>query len=408
MLRRVRKWDRRRRGRAAIGWGLLTFVVAIVGQTIGFDSRAELYDVEYASRLELLKSQISTNPTSRLLLVVGSSRTAMGFAPEQLPVLRDAAGTDVLPFNFSHIGGGPTLNLMEVSRLLADGVRPRWVFLELMPAFLSHDSMPFVTANMAARDMRVLNNCVSWHRIYGDYAMRRLGMSSRYTGELIQAVAPILTQDPWSTAPFLLPLGGWACLSEDVTPTEREVYTTTTRNNYYGYLQRFNIAPLADGATRSLLNRLRKEGVQVALILMPEGTKMRGWYPPSTTERFHRYCAALSHDYDVPIVDAQIWLTDGDLRDEHHALKRGAATFTTRLGREVLRPYLATGDTSWAARFDSASGSTAYNTPRTPDSSSTQMPESSCSSGSLVSPLPPTPPPIGSARKAPISATSAR
>ncbi len=55
----------------------------------------------------------------------------------------------------------------------------------------------------------------------------------------------------------------------------------------------------------------------------------------------------------MPVVDARGWLTDADLYDDHHPLRRGAVEFTRRLGRDVIAPLVATGDTSWAARLDS-------------------------------------------------------
>src|SRR3954454_9843704 len=139
MRRRRDQFDPGRRGRAAVGWGLLAFLVAAAAQAAAFDSRPDLYDVEYGARLDLVRARLAEAPGRPLLVAVGSSRLVMAFAPEQLPPVPTADGPDALPFNFGHVGAGPIQNLMDVSRMLADGVRPRWLFLEMMPAFVAHE-----------------------------------------------------------------------------------------------------------------------------------------------------------------------------------------------------------------------------------------------------------------------------
>jgi hypothetical protein len=407
MHRRRNQSDPRRHGRAAIVWGLVVYFAAIIAQAAGFDSRPELYDIEYATRLALLRTRIAEAPDRPLLLVIGSSRTCMGFAPEQLPPLTDASGAKVLPFNFGHVGAGPLMNLMDVSRMLADGIRPRWVFVEMMPTFVSHEGMAFISLHTAARDLRVLRDYMQWHRLYGDYALRRLWQAPRYSGELMRAVAPDLAPDPPTTSSKLLPLGGCTYLKDDVTPADRERSTELARKNLQGFLQKFQVSPWADGATRTLLTRLRAEGIQTGLLLMPEGTILKSWYPPGAETQLNHYCAAVSRAYGAPVVDARTWLADDEMADQHHALKRGAAAFTARLGREVFRPYVTTGDTSWAARLDGAVEPVAYNG-LTPTQLFSAPLEASCSSGSPPSPSPPILPPTGSDKRPTTSATSAR
>src|SRR4051812_40711862 len=92
-----------------------------------------LYDSEYAVRLRTLRARVAEAPGRPLLLLVGSSRTEMNFLPEVLPPLHTASGETPLVFNFSHLGAGPVMNLLEVRRLLRDGVRPGWLVLEAMP-----------------------------------------------------------------------------------------------------------------------------------------------------------------------------------------------------------------------------------------------------------------------------------
>ncbi len=352
MLRRRHPLDPRRRGRAAVGWGLFAFLAAVAAQAAGFDARPDLYDAEYAARLALARARLAEAPGRPLLVAVGSSRLVMAFAPERLPPLPAAGGADVVPFNFGHVGAGPIQNLMDVSRMLADGVRPRWLFLELMPAFLCHEGQVFISEHTAARDFPVLHGYMKWRHLYGDYAWRRLALAPQYAGEFVRRVAPGVVPPPVGAAP-LLPLGGCTYLKDEISAAERARLTGVARVHLYPYLQNFRVPPEADGATRALLTRLRAEGVQPVLVLMPEGSIIRSWYGPGARAAFDDYCAAVSREFDVPVVDARGWLTDADLYDDHHPLRRGAVEFTRRLGRDVIAPLVATGDTSWAARLDS-------------------------------------------------------
>jgi hypothetical protein len=342
------------RARAAVRWGVAVYFAAVAGLTAAFDCHPELYDFEYGTRLTLLRARQAETPDRPLLLVVGSSRTVMAFAPEQMPPMRTADGTEVLPFNFGHFGAGPIHNLMDVSRMFADGVRPRWVFLELMPTFVAHEGMQFLACHTAARDFPVMHGYMRWHRLYGDYAMRRLSLAPKFPGEWLRTIAPDLALSPISRGTALLPLGGCTFLKDEVTPDEKARQVETTRSCLQSYLGTFEVSPQADAATRHLLNRLRAEGILTVLLLTPEGSLIRTWYRPGGRQRLDRYCADLSREFDVPVVDAREWLADADMTDFHHTLRRGAEAFTARLGREVIAPFVATGDTSWAARLGDA------------------------------------------------------
>jgi hypothetical protein len=238
---------------------------------------------------------------------------------------------------------------MDVSRMLADGVRPRWLFLEVMPAFVAHEGQAFIAEHTAARDFAVLHGHMRWHRLYGDYALRRLALAPKFTGELLRRVSPDLCPPPTEAAP-LLPLGGCTYLKDDMAAADRARLIEVAHVHLHEYLGNFRVPPQADSATRALLTRLRAEGVHTVLVLMPEGSAIKSWYGPGARATFDHYCAAVSREYGVPVVDARDWLTDAELYDGHHPLRRGAAEFTRRLGRDVIAPYLATGDTSWAAR----------------------------------------------------------
>src|SRR5262245_4077574 len=84
------------RGRRALGWGLILFLLGQLALALFVEwGHPEIIDPEYGRRLQLLRERRAEAPGRPLVLVLGSSRTAMGFRPEALPPL--LAGTHGAP-----------------------------------------------------------------------------------------------------------------------------------------------------------------------------------------------------------------------------------------------------------------------------------------------------------------------
>jgi hypothetical protein len=77
----------------------------------------------------------------------------------------------------------------------------------------------------------------------------------------------------------------------------------------------------------------------VVLVVTPESSVFRSWYPPEAVAAMQRLLAQLHDTWGVPIIDAREWLPDKDFSDGHHPLPDGAEAFTLRLIEEV-RPML--------------------------------------------------------------------
>jgi hypothetical protein len=337
---------RRRSPGAALAWALLFVVGAQLALSLAVElGWPGLYDEEFALRLEALRRRRAEGPERPLLLVMGSSRSQANFRPEGLPELRDAAGRRVLPFNFAHLGAGPVMNLMEFQRLRRAGVRPSWLVLEVMPPCLSNEPPSMITECLTAGDLPLLHRYVDRGKLYGRFLRSRLtlGHSRRY--DLLRRFAP-----DWATPeaddeppPIRLgPLGGdagWMVKSR-VSADEVRRYTERTRDAYRPPLQRFAIQESATRAYRELLGQCRADGVRAALLLNPEGSDFRSWYPPDALRQVEGWCAGLSQEYGVPVIDARRWLPDAAFLDSHHVLRDGAEAFTRRLGEEALRPLV--------------------------------------------------------------------
>ncbi len=83
------------------------------------------------------------------------------------------------------------------------------------------------------------------------------------------------------------------------------------------------IDPRSDAALRELLEECRTRGIKVALMIMPEPSVTRGWYPPPARALIRAYLGRFHREYQVPIIDTRDWVPDEDFVDTCHMGARG-------------------------------------------------------------------------------------
>jgi hypothetical protein len=336
-------WRRQpRSAKAALAWSLVCLAALHVGIHVYLERcHPEAYDPEFAARFGLLRSRIAEAPDRPLLLVVGSSRLVTDFRPERLPDLEVGEREKLLTFNFSHTGAGPLINLMEIRRLLRQGVRPRWLVVEVLPSMLATSGRSTAANLAAADDLPFLFTHMPRWKGLGSYLHVRFMPSPRHYLAAAKEHGPA-----WAFAPSdpelaeLGPLGGSTPLKTEATPENVRRCTEEVRAQYYPGLQNFQISDVADQSLRELIELCRLEKIELVLVLTPESSEFRGWYPQSTEQMVQGYCEELRRRCAVSVIDARAWLPDEDFLDSHHALPHGAEIFTLRLGREVLEPLI--------------------------------------------------------------------
>jgi hypothetical protein len=322
------------RARRALGWGLGCYVLC----QLAFST--VLYDPEYEWRLDTLKARVAEDPKRPLLLVIGSSRTQMGFSAEMLPPVQTTAGQAVLSFNFSHPAAGPVMNLMNLRRLLREGIHPDWLVLEMMPAFLAGEGFDCLTADLGAQDLPVLAHYVSPWMLYGKYALARLATDHRPQLDFLRRHGPAwLLGERQGPERGHGPLGGFVA-NTSIDPGERARRIDLMHAQYAETLREYELSPAGDRATRALLDLCRWQHLPTVLLLMPESSAFRSWYSDRARATVARYLDGLVKDFDVPLLDARTWVADEDFSDGHHLLRGGQAAFSTRLEREVLQPLV--------------------------------------------------------------------
>jgi hypothetical protein len=298
----------------------------------------EFFDVKYGCRLTQLRSQLAHAPGRRLVVILGSSRAEQGFRPG---LLRPRPGDPVV-FNLARGGSSPLLQLVTLRRLLADGVRPDCVFLEIFPPSLVEPDTGATLPKVTLRDFPVMSRFPVSRDTYADFVRDRVLLWPTYRSSFLTRCAPdwLSPRGGWLERLWDLRGGEWQAISDGATPQERRERTADARRRYCRKLQNLHVAGGADHGLRGLLDLCREQGIGVVLFLMPESTEFRGWYPPPARERLSTYLASLRREYAVSLVDARGWLPDEDFWDGHHLLRDGAATFTRRFATEVVVPLI--------------------------------------------------------------------
>jgi hypothetical protein len=348
-------------------WGIASFVVgqAALAVTIEFQ-RPELRDPEYGYKLLRLRQRLAEEPDAPLVLMLGSSRVSVGFCPEALPPLQSGDDPAPVVFNFGLTAAGPVMELLCLKRLLADGIRPTGVIIEVMPPLLNQEQpdarwSDWIDVRRVARtDLELL------HRYGGDSPdpvrswwearllpchAHRFGLLSRYAPNLVPWES---RQDSWGN----VDRSGWLPYPRPmVTPEEYRRGILKAHREYIVRILTFRVSERADRALRELLELCRDEGIASCLLCMPESWEFRFFYPPVVRQRIDSYLDRLSEQYQVPRLDTRDWIADEGFSDGHHLLASGAVAFTRRLGEEALPRLLKLGGAAPRRRASEETGS---------------------------------------------------
>jgi hypothetical protein len=330
---------------AALGYGLLFFACLQLALALALERRqSRLRDPEFAARLPRLRQRLAERPGAPLVLVLGSSRTLLGFRPAALPPLRDPGDREPVVFNASLLGAGPFLELLCLRHLLAAGVRPDWVVVEYWPpAEMTELARGVPPERLAWGDLAVLARYGDAPgRLYWDWASARLVPFRTYQADLLRRYAPAGLPAAARRDDRVYPTDGfgWSPCTIGTTRAEQRRLHTEALAGCGPFLRAFHPSPVAGRALRDLLGTCRRERVGVVLLYMPEAAAFRDSYPPAVRAELDGYLRRLGRDCGVAVVDARDWSADEDFADGVHLLPGGAAAFTARFGRQVLRPVL--------------------------------------------------------------------
>ncbi|MGH7169001.1 MAG: hypothetical protein ACRELG_01820 [Gemmataceae bacterium] len=330
-----RSGTRRRRSscwRLVLTWGLAWIAVGQASVVAFLEWRhPEFLDPKYGCRMIALRALREEHKDHPLLLALGSSRAEQGFRPSLL-------ANDPLFYNLARGGSSPLLYLLTLRRMLADGIRPNTLLVEIFPPALVEDEESAVIYKPTLRDLPLLRRYPISGRTWAFWLQDRLLLWYKYRSGFLAWAAPtwLPPQARWGEHLWDYRGGEWRAIGEYVSYQERRRLTDDAHRRYAHSLNHFRIVADADRALRELLDICRSQRIGVVLFLMPEAREFRGWYPSEARRQLSDYLTALRQEHGVPLIDARSWIEDYEFSDGHHLLSRGAAAFTRRFAGEVL------------------------------------------------------------------------
>jgi hypothetical protein len=333
-----------KQGWAVFCWALVFFGAAQLLLAGAMERwRPEWRDREYGRKAAQLRQCLADHPGRPLALMLGSSRTVYAFRPEEFHPLHSPSGERYVGFNFGVAAAGPVKECVCLQSLLDDGIRPDLVLVEVLPPMLNEPGPGrFCEENwihvpgLAASEVRQAQAYSNRPGRMGRAWLRsRLVPWHAHRERILDGWHRPL--EPGRTRPLdRMDAFGWIPAEwEAVSPQKRREETDFARQQYAPCFADFSLGEGPARAVRDLVDRCRADGIGVALVLMPEGSEFRSWYPPSMLHAVDGFLAELQQAQGVPLLDARTWVKDADFWDSHHLLPAGATAFSRRLAREL-------------------------------------------------------------------------
>jgi hypothetical protein len=350
-----RTLSRRTNATAALLVGLVIALSAQLGLTVAIHTdHLPLRDPVYTDKLVLLRTRPGFSPAPvggerpLALLFLGSSRSLDGIDAGAVGTgLTARLEHPVEAFNFAHAGVGPVMNAVYLRRLLADGVQLDRVVIEVHPALLAADGPPpegawFAVARLRPDELPLVQRLGfslaappghgyrGWLVPWYEY---RVPLIDRYATQLTVFPFPVMSRQLCDENGF------YRCRT--VGPIERARLLELTRQQYAGFLAGYRPGGCGVAGLRDMLEVCRARNIRAALLLTPESSEFRNWYPEPGRAQIRPALDELAREFSCPLFDCREWLPDELIGDGHHLTGPGADAFTTRLTGEALAPWLA-------------------------------------------------------------------
>jgi hypothetical protein len=336
--------NRRQRRRAAclsVLLGFCAYALLHIGFFVHLDKGSVRFrDPEFSRRLQALHKRRAEQPQAKLVLVLGSSRVAMGVRPGTLE--KDES---LLLFNMSLAGSGPIMELLAFRRTIAAGLVPDAVLIEYWPAFLRENGPYHEDARL---DPARLNSLDSWivecyfrpeHQANVDKQWRDRKLQPWYSHRksLMNQIAPAWLPYGQRSEAIWEKIDDWGWLPgrEAVTPEQAASAFQSAGTYYRPLFEQYEVSPDADRALRELIQDCRSRDIPLSLLYLPESAGFLAMMPPMAKQLATEHLKQLRQELNLPMIDARGWVRDEHLPDGFHLTQIGAEQLTQKLRLEV-------------------------------------------------------------------------
>ncbi len=327
------------------------------------DGRLDWADPEYGTTVRHLEQRKREAPERPTVVMLGTSRAKNAFAADRLSEPVEGDQNTPLVLNASVFSAHPFHFQLVLRRLIALGLKPHAVFVELFPLHMSDTSA--IYSSDPDRAAIPLNPAKEMHRVRAAdldlvwkydpdraalWAWRwcdsRLAPWSIHRNVLVQRYAESWAQADVAGSPkywrsAISPFGWVQPRLQFVPEGAGGPAEAATERAYRPHTAFTGINRTYDRMLRDLLDFCDRENVEVfGLVLMPESSTFRGWYPDETRRLIRTYAREVAGEHGTRLIDANEWLPDREFIDHHHVIDPGAERFSDRLRSEFIRPWM--------------------------------------------------------------------
>jgi hypothetical protein len=330
--------------RSIVLWTLGLYALAVVAENIAmYVWFPGPFERLYREKWDQLR-RLAAEPGRPLVVMLGSSRTDGAFQAGRLNGMPGPDGRPLGAYNLGIPAAGPLHEYQYVRDMLAEGIRPRLLLVEVLPPLFNEPHNHLISEeDWPVADWMSLHQFCLMHSYFArpcrkanEWLAARLG--PWYTRRIsLHSWLPLMLYGRENLRPFPYPHDDWGCrCPEELTPRQRFDCIVAARD-YIPSLNHFRLGGGPVRALHDLLALCRDEGIPAALLLTPESSTFRSWYQPDCLKTMRRLLEEMRAAYGVEVIDATCWLDDDDFMDGHHLDNSGAAKFTARMSEEVQR-----------------------------------------------------------------------
>lgn len=274
--------------------------------------------------------------------IVGLGSSRLGAAFRDVEMTEQLRQTTAMPnacvVNLGMEAGDFLVSEFVLDRLLADGVKPQTLVLEVAPEFLARDNLWVVSH--ARRQLRWQDLPGVFHDLQRERHLLRL-VTTRlvpcygFRSELRQAMVRA-----WSNRACGGSLWGTRNLP---SITEVAVHPWRERLVWLGHgrewLKDFHVGGAGQRALERILRRCDTDGIEVILVHVPVSTPRRSLVTPAMAQTFHGYVSRLAWEHHCRFEDWQDRIPDELFADDHHLSREGALEFSHAFAQDVLADH---------------------------------------------------------------------
>lgn len=318
------------RGRRAIAWGAVLFVLAcLVGQVLIDLCPLPFRFPEAAAVL----AHAPRGDQSPQVVLFGSSRFGIGVNTDLFTdALRRYSHNPALSgYNAAIPAGDPITADFVLQQLLKEGCRPHIAVIEISPETVNR-FVPWMK-------FHILRQLSRWETIRTiPDSMRSKAFDRVMTSLFFPLFRHNVQLTGWGSYTVSRLMGeGKEPILERVFPDPKQTMGKSEETDYYKWFKTYQISGVLPEKLNHLLTLCRENNIQPVLIGIPVSSHHRRFYTPEVEARYLQYMRQMEHEYGCAFIDLAGVFADDCFADHHHLNSKGNPLFSDLLAKEVVR-----------------------------------------------------------------------